>query len=203
MRLHASIRLPAVAVSRLEAVLLPEFAQTSELSWDHPNHWRLMLAHFGNVIHSDGFRLADLVTERVREIPAPTLRLSGIVALPEEGDDAVWVEVTGDVDRVSDLASTIPRWVLEFGFVPDRRAYRSRIRLGRITPTTTADYLESLIDRLGSFESEAWTADGVTLGYVAAGTEDREPELHEVALAYFAGIDGHHVAHEETATTEA
>jgi 2'-5' RNA ligase len=202
MRLDASIRLPPLAASRLEAVLLPEFAETSQLAWAHPSHWTLMLARFGNVVQSDGFRLADLLTEQVAQIPAPTLRISGVVALPEDGDDGVWAEVTGDVDTASDLASAIPRWVLEFGFVPDRRAYRSRIQLGKITPTTTAGYLESLIDRVGSFEGDAWTPDGVTLGYIQSATDYRVPELHEVAIAYFAGITGRHVADRETLIPE-
>lgn len=201
MRVHASITLPAAETARLEAALRADLAADGQLAWEHPNHWRLALARFGSVVQSDAYRLGDLLTERVEAIPAPRLQVVGITALPEDGDDGVWADLGGDLDAVADLAAQIPRWVLESGFVPDRRAYRSRIRLARITPQTTADYLESLIGRVGGYRGERWTPEGVTLAHAGSGSADRAPELHVVSVACFAHEPGRHAAVEDAAAS--
>jgi 2'-5' RNA ligase len=185
MRLHASIRPPEWASAHLEAALRPEFAHAGQISWIPAAHWRLHLAGFGNVTQSDGHRLADKLTAHVVEFDAPTLRLSGVVALPEDGDDSVWVTVTGDRDIVAGLAAALPDWVREFGFMIDRRSYRPRIQLGKVTASTTAPYLERLVARLGSYHGDPWTADGVTLGHEEPGSTEREPRFDVHRLAQF------------------
>jgi 2'-5' RNA ligase len=187
MRLHASIRPPAAATAHLEAALRPEFVHAGQVAWIPAAHWRLHLAGFGNVVHADALRLADVLTEHVRECPAPTLRLSGVSALPEDGDDSIWASVTGDREPIAELAAMIPGWVREFGFVLDRRAYRPRVQIGKITAVTTAHYLEGLVGRLGSYHGGTWRADGVTLGHEESGSSERDPSFEVLQLAGFAG----------------
>jgi 2'-5' RNA ligase len=199
MRLHASIRPPAPVVQSLQAALLPELAYPGQVSWVHPSHWRLHIAGFGSVVQGDAVRLADLLSDRMTEFQAPTLRICGLVALPEDGDKSVWMELDGDVDLLAQLAAAMPRWMLEFGFVLDRRSYRSRIQVGKITPTTTADYLEGLVARHGPYQSESWTADAVTLGHHEVGSAEREPHFEVLRLAYFASAPGRHAADSDEA----
>jgi 2'-5' RNA ligase len=194
MRLHASIRPPAPVVHDLQSTLVPELAYPGQVTWIHPSHWRLQIAHFGSVVQQDALHLADVLADRMSEVKAPTLRLSGLVALPEDGDDSIWVELDGDVDLVAELAAGMPRSMLEFGFVLDRRAYRSRIQLGKITPATTADYLEGLIARHGPYKSDPWTADGVTLGHHEIGSAEREPHFEVLRMCHFASLPGRHAA---------
>jgi 2'-5' RNA ligase len=190
MRLHASIRPPEAVVSDLQTALAPEFAHPEQVTWVHPSHWRLHIAGFGSVVQADALRLADVMSERMAEIPAPSLQLTGLVALPEAGDDSIWMNLEGDLDPLADLAGVMPRWMLEFGFVLDRRSYRSRIRLGKVTPTTTADYLEGLEARYGSYHSEPWTAEGLTLGSHELGSAEREPFFEVLRVAEFAQPPG-------------
>jgi 2'-5' RNA ligase len=189
MRLHASIRPPGWATAPLDAALRPEFAQTNQVSWIPPAHWRLHLAGFGNVTQSDAHRLADVFAAHLVDFEAPTLSLSGLVALPEDGDDSVWVSMTGDRDVVAGIAAAVPDWVREFGFMLDRRAFRPRIQLGKITASTTALYLEDLVARLGSFHGDPWTADGVTLGHEEPGSTEREPRFDVLRLVQFGPPD--------------
>jgi 2'-5' RNA ligase len=194
MRLHASIRPPASVVHDLQSTLMSELSYPGQVSWVHPSHWRLHIAGFGSVVQADALRLADVMSERMAEVKAPTLQLAGLVALPEDGDSSIWMELDGDVELVAELAGVMPRWMLEFGFVLDRRAYRSRIQLGKVTSVTTADYLESLVAQHGTYRSTPWTADGVTLGHHEVGTSEREPYFEVLRRAYFASPPGRHAS---------
>lgn len=167
MRIHACLSPPSEAIAHLTAALGPERAHAEQVAWMHPAHWQLYLANFGNLSHIDAVRLTRAFSENVCQLPPLTLQLAGIIPLPEDGDDSIWVGVKGDLDRAAKVASSIHSWVFALGFVLDRRAsYRPRIRLGEITDRTTVAGVEQLVDRLGSYEGPPWTVKSVTLGSV-------------------------------------
>lgn len=171
MRIHASIRPPAHVVAHLEAAISAERSDPRQISWIASPHWRLHLAGFGNVVRGDAVRLCQVFVERVRDLPPPRLRLSRVTPLPDDRDDSVSVDVEGDLTSIDEIATSIPSWVYEFGFVLDRRAYRPRMQLARITEDTTLDYLQRLVERLGSYEGPVWDAASVTLGREKVSTD--------------------------------
>lgn len=190
MRIRAFLRPSRDALAHLEAALRPEQAQPEQFAWIHHSQWQLQLANFGNLVQSDAVRLADVLAEQIGRLQPPTLRLSGVVPLAEEGDDSVWVGVEGDLDAAQRVASSIHGWVFNLGFVLDRRAsYRPRIRLGRITEQTTLPGLERLVQRIGSYEGPSWTVESVTVGRGRSDAPVWEDSFEVFRQAYFAGVE--------------
>ena len=62
------------------------------------------------------------------------------------------------------LASAIPVWVRPFGFLLDRRSFRLRMRVARVTPQTTVFDLERIVERLGHYQGPEWLVEDVALG---------------------------------------
>jgi RNA 2',3'-cyclic 3'-phosphodiesterase len=157
VRLTASLLPPDNVLDDLAAALQDDLATTEQVAWEARSRWRIRLADFGTVVRADAVAVTECLAEWVAKVGRPTLRLEEIRPLPYDGDDSVWVGIGGDEDLLTELASAIPQWTHTIGFVPDRRAYRSGIRVGRVTATTTVSYLESLSERLGGYEGLTWT----------------------------------------------
>jgi len=185
VHLHACAPLNGPPAAHLEDALRPEREHPGQIDWLDPPLWRIYLLGFGNVTRGDAVMLADRVRERVAGLPAPTVHLALVEPLLYPGDDSVWVGLHGDEHAVKDLATAMPRWVHEFGFVPDRRAYRPWVQLGRVTAETELDYLEGMLQRLGEYRGPEWTAEGVALGRARAGTVDRPAVFEAFDFAPF------------------
>jgi 2'-5' RNA ligase len=186
VHLTASIQPPDDVIEHLRAALAQDLADTSQVTWKHPLSWRLRLANFGMVVRADALRVAECIGERIASVAAPTLRLEEVRPLPLDGDDSIWVGIGGDGDVLRDIAAAIPQWTHEIGFVPDRRAYYSGIRIGRVTPTTTAPYLESLVQRLGGYEGHAWQVTAIDLGTEKPAGPDHPPRFEPFQALPFA-----------------
>lgn len=193
MRIHASLRPPNEVIAHLEEALRPEQArQPEQVAWLDKSHIRLHLANFGNLTHKDALRLSEVMAKHVKALPPPTLRFSGLIPLPEEGDDSIWVGIDGDLEAIKELAASIHPLVWDLGFVLDRRgSYRPRVRVGRITDQTTLAGIERLVQHLGAYAGPQWTADALTLGSerpIAPGWAPGFDVFHQV---HFAGVNLH------------
>ncbi len=163
MRIHAALVPPEEALQHLVSALRAIRTDQAQLSWSPLPQWQVRLATFGSVVLSDLLRLEDVLTTEVGQIAAPRLQLSGVVPLPVDGDDAVWVGLAGEADVLSELAARMPDWVRSFGFLLDRRSFRLGMPLARITAHTTVPYLEHISDRVGSYLGPSWVPEGVAL----------------------------------------
>jgi 2'-5' RNA ligase len=186
VHLTASILPPEDALDHMSAALQADFAETSQVAWEHRPRWRLRLADFGMVVREDAVRVAECLTERIAGVGSPTLRLEEVRPLPLDGDNSIWVGVGGDTGLLAELAAAIPQWTHEIGFVPDRRSYYSGIRVGRVTPTTTVPYLEGLASRLGGYEGPAWTATELLVGIEKLAGPDHPPRFEVFQAVPFA-----------------
>lgn len=175
MRLNAALMPAPAAVSHLAAALRDPSGEQDQVHWLQPAHWTVMLAAFGNVARTDMEPISELLSAGVAARRPLNLSLAGVVALPEPGDPHIWVDVRGDVEGLAEIAFAIPDMVRPSGFVLDRRSFRPRLQLGRVTARTTPDYLTALVDRLGNYAGPEWTARSVVLGHearLAGETED-------------------------------
>jgi len=118
---------------------------------------------FGNVTLGDSGRLAAALREQAAGWEQPRLRFAGGTALEFRGDESVWAKLDGDVDALSVIGRGVPQVVQRLGFFVDRRQFRPWLAVGRITPETTAPYLEALVAALEAFEGEPWTVEGISL----------------------------------------
>ena len=123
----------------------------------------LRMANFGMVTHADTDTLSRAVEREVAQQPRMQLRFSGGAVLEPIGDDSIWARLEGDVDQFAETADLIVRVVKRLGFLIDRRLPRTLVRLGRITPTTTTDFLQRVTDQLDGYSSREWICEDVVL----------------------------------------
>ena len=168
VRIDASVQPPPPAIEHLSQALADATAGVgtshSSVEWLPTSLWLLSLARFGNVALRDAIELERLLQDELSALPPLQLRLAVVTPLPEDGDDSVWVGCEGDIEALESLARSIPTWVRPFGFLLDRRSFRPRIRLGRVTAATTVSDLERLVAGVGGYEGPNWTARDIVLG---------------------------------------
>ena len=164
MRINAAIPPPDYAVEHLKQALDSLGIGESQMDWVPTSLWMLPLATFGNVALRDAVELENLLRQEIGRFEPMEVRLSEVVPLPEDGDDSVWVQWSGDTEDLRKLASAIPVWVRPFGFLLDRRSFRLRMRIARVTAQTTVYDLERIVDRLGHYQGPEWVVETVTLG---------------------------------------
>jgi 2'-5' RNA ligase len=164
MRINAAIPPPEYAVEHLTRALDSVGLAESQVDWVPTALWMLPLATFGNVALRDAIELENLLQKELAKIEKMELRLAEIIPLPEDGDDSIWVGWDGDTEELTNLANAIPVWVRPFGFLLDRRSFRLRMRIARVTTQTTVYDLERLVERLGHYQGPEWVVEDVTLG---------------------------------------
>ena len=121
------------------------------------------LTGFGNVTLGDSVQLSKALRTEAQTWERPTVRLAGGTALEFRGDESVWAKITGDVDALHTIGRGVPQVVQRLGFFVDRRQFRPWLSVGTITGSTTAPYLQSVVDALEGFEGQAWTIESISL----------------------------------------
>ena len=118
----------------------------------------------GNVTRPQAGEIADLLRDGIEETgPPPEVGLRGVWALEDEGDPTVALPLVGDVDRLDQLARSLPALVARHGFFVDRRRWAPRLTLGSVTATTSLPFLERLVDDLTGHTSQTWPVDSIAL----------------------------------------
>jgi 2'-5' RNA ligase len=121
------------------------------------------LTGFGNVTLGDSVQLSKALRNEALTWERPTVRLSGGTALEFRGDESVWAKIIGDLDALQAVGRNVPQVVQRLGFFVDRRQFRPWLSVGTITGSTTAPYLQSVVDALEGFEGQPWTIESISL----------------------------------------
>jgi 2'-5' RNA ligase len=121
------------------------------------------LTGFGNVTLGDSVSLTKALRSEALTWERPTVRLAGGTALEFPGDESVWAKIDGDVDALNVIGRGVPQIVQRLGFFVDRRQFRAWIPVGTITDSTSAPYLQSVVDALDAFRGQSWTIESVSL----------------------------------------
>lgn len=186
MRLYAALIPPPLVLEDLAAAVRSVRGSGKQLHAVSAHLIQLPLANFGNVGLADRLALQEALQEEAAHWAPMELRFKGGSALVDPGDDSVWAELSGDVEQLTAMGRVIPRVVHRLGFLIDRRAFRTCVRVGRITPATRVDFLERLLTRLDGYSGPAWTAHHVSmLRQHSAENGHLEPEpdvMHELPL---------------------
>lgn len=140
------------------------------------------VAGFGNVTAGDSTRLTAALRMAAVEIARPTVCFAGGAALEFDGDRHVWVRIAGDVEALTDVARAMTHVVEQLGFYVDRRRFRPLLAVGTVNDTTTAPYLQGVIDALDTFSGLPWELDHVHLMRLSYGTGPPVQELDRLPL---------------------
>jgi 2'-5' RNA ligase len=185
MRMSAALIPPPPVLEDLAAVVRSVRGHDTQLEPVPADLMRLPLGNFGNVGLTDRMALQEALTDEVARWAPLQLRFRGGAALVDPGDDSVWAEMSGDLEQLTAMGAVVPRVVHRLGFLIDRRSFRTRMRVGRITPTTSLEFLERLLTRLDGYSGPAWTSHHVSLLRHLSGDGSSEPMfevLHELRL---------------------
>jgi RNA 2',3'-cyclic 3'-phosphodiesterase len=183
MRMYAALVPPPAVLEDLAAVVRSVRGGESELDAVPVERMHLPLANFGNVGLTDRVAIQQALTDEVARWAPMRLRFHGGSALVDPGDDSVWAHLEGDLELLTGLGTVLPRVVHRLGFLIDRRLFRTRVRVGRITPATSLGYLERLLSRLDGYAGPAWNAHHVSLlRYLNTSAEPVVDVLHELRL---------------------
>jgi len=172
MRMRAALVPPAPVLNELAELVRAVGGDTDELEPVPVGSLHLLITSFGNVAQGDAVALETALRGVGARWEPMQLRFAGAAALEWPGDDSVWATTEGDVERLADLARAVPASVQRLGFLLDRRTFRTWVRVGRITATTTEGYLERLVGRLEDYRGPAWLAEDLILlreRYAAVG----------------------------------
>jgi RNA 2',3'-cyclic 3'-phosphodiesterase len=196
MRMSAALIPPPPVLEDLAAVVRSVRGHDTQLEPVPADLMRLPLGNFGNVGLADRMALQEALTEEVSRWAPLQLRFRGGCALVDPGDDSVWAEMSGDLEQLTAMGSVVPRVVHRLGFLIDRRSFRTRMRVGRITAATSIEFLERLLSRLDGYAGPAWTSHHVSLLRDLSGDRSSEPmfevmqELRLVGDAEGTGVTG-------------
>ena len=185
MRMSAALIPPPPVLEDLAAVVRSVRGHETQLEPVPAELMRLPLGNFGNVGLTDRMAVQESLADEVSRLAPLQLRFRGGSALVDPGDDSVWAELSGDLEQLTAVGALIPRVVHRLGFLIDRRAFRTRMRVGRITPTTSVEFLERLLSRLDGYSGPAWTSHHVSLLRHLSGDTASEPVfevMHELRL---------------------
>lgn len=163
MHLHAALVPPRDVQEDLAAAVASVRGGREQLSQVPAELLSIRLANFGKVSHADTDALRSTLHKELAQWPPMVFHFAGGVVLEPIGDDSAWAQLGGEADELVSVANLTVRVVKRLGFLVDRRLPRTLVRVGRITPATTEDYLQRLIDRLAGYSGPEWTCSDIAL----------------------------------------
>lgn len=119
-----------------------------DLRWIPAPRWHLTLAFYGEVPDDSADGVADVVSRRLRGLPAFSLRLRGAGLFPRR---AVWLGVAGDVPTLRRVAETL---------TVQRKLYRPHLTVARLRGAVDAT---GPVGGLSDYAGPAWRVEQVHL----------------------------------------
>lgn len=157
MLLHAAFFPPREAVEHLVDLVRSVPGRPEEFAPISVDEMHVHVTSFGNLARADAARLIEQLNAAAKGwSPPPRIRMSGCLALTVPGDLSVSAPLTGDVDRLSSIARSIPDVVQQLGLHVDRRRFRPQLPVGNVTPETSLPYLERLVATMESYSGPEW-----------------------------------------------
>ncbi len=160
-----------IAISVPEPVLqaivkAQEGFQGSGLSirWVRKEGIHLTLKFLGDIDRDDIEKIRAAM-ERVAEAFSPfTLRGEGVGVFPNlKRPRVVWVGVSGDVEPLRGLQRDLESQLDSLGFPKEKRSFSGHLTMGRVKGRLDRTKLSRVLEGLGDFRTESFTAQSVVL----------------------------------------
>ena len=146
IRSFIAIELPddlKLALTRLQEQL--KSGKSTSVKWVDPYNIHLTLKFLGNISTSIVDKIARALEEAVRGISPFHLEVKGLGAFPSlKRVQVVWVGITGEVDRLSQLKQRIESGLADLGYVPESRPFTPHPTLARLRDRATPDERQNL-----------------------------------------------------------
>ena len=163
-RAFIAIELPAEVTGALSSLQATLKGQGVKLRWVRPGNIHLTLKFLGEVSAERLQAVQGVVQEVAGSHAAFSLVSRGLGAFPSVKKPRVlWSGIHGEVDRLAALQSHLDQALARFGFVPETRAFRGHLTLGRVKGSVRAKALADAITACGAFSSPAWGVERLVL----------------------------------------
>jgi 2'-5' RNA ligase len=130
-------------------------------SWTRPEGIHLTLMFLGEVPDSKGPEIMNALTTAVRGTGRIQIEVAGAGAFPNTRNPRVlWIGVSGDLDALKALQTSVEGAMTKLGFVPEARKFSPHLTLARIKYLRPEDRWQKVIEgargvNLGGFEANA------------------------------------------------
>ncbi len=146
IRSFVAIELPEelkLALTRLRDQL--RSGSQAPAKWVDPYSIHLTLKFLGNISADMVGQITAALEEAVRGVSPFRLEVKGLGAFPGlKRVQVVWVGVTGEVDRLSQLQKRIESGLAPLGFTPESRSFTPHLTLARLRDRATPDERQRL-----------------------------------------------------------
>jgi len=140
-----------LALTRLQGRL--KSGSQAPVKWVDPYNIHLTLKFLGNISTDMAGKITVALEEAVRGISPFRLEVKGLGVFPSlKRVQVVWVGLTGEVDRLSQLQRRIDSGLASLGFTPESRPFTPHLTLARVRDRATPQErqnLGQLIDSTG------------------------------------------------------
>jgi 2'-5' RNA ligase len=172
MRLFVAIAPPPAVLDELAVRVQPFRASRLDLRWTDREAWHVTLAFLGHVDEVAAARLLPRLECAAGRHQQIALAFAGAGAFPGPGRaNVLWSGISGDRGALTRLAESVAAGASRAGAPPpDRgRPFQPHLTLARCrTPADVTD----LVDALGGYQGQPWTADRLHLVRSRLGTTE-------------------------------
>ena len=163
-RAFIALKLPKDVIETLGHLQSELKKQGLKLRWVRPENIHLTLKFLGDVSAERLRAVACAIQKVAGNHPAFSLESRGLGAFPSvKKSRVVWSGIHGNTEVLTALQSDLDRELAEIGFVPDKRAFKGHLTLGRVKGRIDGKLLTGAITACGSFTSSPWTVERLVL----------------------------------------
>ena len=121
----------------------------ADVRWVAEGNVHLSLKFLGELTAAQVGRLSAGLRAEAARRPAMKLAYEGLGVFPERGlPRVVWAGVTGDLDKLADLAAMAERVAEEIGVPRERRPFVAHLTLGRVRSARNSERLQAALGKL-------------------------------------------------------
>ncbi len=132
--------------------------------WTRPEGIHLTLKFFGYV-HGESFvNISRAVSESVKDVKPFTLEIGQIGTFPgPTRPRVIWIGIFGESDKLIELQLNLDRKLEQIGFLPEERAFKPHLTLGRVKVPGSAVGFSKVLDESRSYKAGSFRAEALTL----------------------------------------
>jgi 2'-5' RNA ligase len=115
------------------------------IKWVDPKNIHLTLKFLGNINTEITGKITLALEEAIRGINPFLLKVKGLGVFPNlRRVQVVWVGLTGDLDRLSQLQQRVDKSLVHLGFIPESRPFAPHLTIARLRDRTTPEERQNL-----------------------------------------------------------
>jgi RNA 2',3'-cyclic 3'-phosphodiesterase len=186
VRAFIAIPLPFSVIQTAGSIQDGFRAKGLRLKWVRPENIHLTLKFLGEI---ELEKLADITAvlhEVGKDFSSFSLSARGVGVFPNvQAARVIWMGLTGELYVLEKICEKIEKGLIPLGFIPEKRAFKGHLTLGRMSDRVPAALLQEAITALSEIETGSFRADRIEL--IQSNLQPNGPVYKQLAEVFFAG----------------